>query len=153
MQQLAHQGFDRRDHSHCTVRNETRFQFLIDSAPLRCRRGHGTMAAMAQRSKVGVFLVVVAIASIAVLSIILRHQLRCAGFPGPGITAADLPKTPDSENDLRIVAWNVRNFPLDERPQDPDLAYSRRTNICDFETAFGYLGHQELQFRFYFGLD
>ena len=30
-------------------------------------------------------------------------------------------------------------FPLDERPQEDDLGYSRRTNICDFETAFGGL--------------
>ncbi len=112
------------------------FNFYLAPLALRCWSVHGTMARMANRSKFTVFLVVCAITCIAVMSIVLRHQLRCAGFPGPGVTAADLPSTPDSESDLRIVAWNVRNFPLDERPQDADLAYSRRTNICDFEEVF-----------------
>ncbi len=52
-------------------------------------------------------------------------------FAGPGVTAADLPPSPPAPGNLRIVAWNVRNFPRDERPQYPDLGYSRRTNERD----------------------
>ena len=94
---------------------------------------------MAHRSKVLVISVVIAILAIATVSIVLRDQLRCAGFAGPGVVPAELPAGPPAEEDLRVVAWNVRNFPLDERPQDPDLGYSRRTNICDLETVLGGL--------------
>jgi endonuclease/exonuclease/phosphatase family metal-dependent hydrolase len=50
------------------------------------------------------------------------------------VTAGELPPSapPDA---LRIGTWNLRNFPLDERPQQRDLGYSRRTNICDLETV------------------
>jgi len=65
--------------------------------------------------------------------------MRCAGFPGPGVVSDELPVGPPAEGILRIASWNVRNFPLDERPEDDDLGYSRRTNICDFETALGGL--------------
>jgi endonuclease/exonuclease/phosphatase family metal-dependent hydrolase len=82
---------------------------------------------------------VVAILVIAVAALVLRDRMRCAGFPGPSVEAKELPGEPVREGSLRIASWNVRNFPLDERPQADDLGYSRRTNICDFETAFGGL--------------
>jgi hypothetical protein len=94
---------------------------------------------MQNGSKFFVFAVVIAILVIAVAALVLRDQLRCAGFPGPAVESGELPGTPSGEGSLRIALWNVRNFPLDERPQEDDLGYSRRTNICDFETAFGGL--------------
>jgi endonuclease/exonuclease/phosphatase family metal-dependent hydrolase len=97
------------------------------------------LPAMAHRSKILVVSVVLAILLIATVSLLLRDRLRCAGFAGPGVEAAELPAGPPAEGNLRIVSWNARNFPLDERPQDPDLGYSRRTNICDLETVLGGL--------------
>jgi len=97
------------------------------------------LTAMAQRSKITVVFVVIAILFIAFTSLLLRDRLRCAGFAGPPVVAAELPAAPPAGGNLRIVSWNVRNFPLDERPQDPDLAYSRRTNICDLESVLGGL--------------
>ena len=94
---------------------------------------------MAHRSKVFVISVVIAILAIATVSIVLRDQLRCAGFDGPGVVPAELPAGPPVEESIRLVAWNVRNFPLDERPQEPGLPYVGRTNICDLETALGGL--------------
>jgi endonuclease/exonuclease/phosphatase family metal-dependent hydrolase len=86
-----------------------------------------------------VVVVVIAILLIAVIALVLRDQLRCAGFPGPAVSSTELPTGKPMDGSLRIVSWNVRNFPLDERPQDRDLGYSRRTNICDFEIALGGL--------------
>ena len=94
---------------------------------------------MPNHAKSFVVAVVIAILGIAIAALVLRDQLRCAGFPGPSVTSVELPGGPPGEGSLRIASWNVRNFPLDERPQEDDLGYSRRTNICDFETAFGGL--------------
>jgi endonuclease/exonuclease/phosphatase family metal-dependent hydrolase len=94
---------------------------------------------MADRSKLVVVGAVIAIIAIVVASLLLRERMRCAGFAGPPVSVDELPGGPPAEGSLRIVSWNVRNFPLDERPQDLDLGYSRRTNICDFETAIGGL--------------
>lgn len=94
---------------------------------------------MVSRSQSLVIAVVVAILLIAAFAIVLRGQLQCAGFPGPTVSADELPGRPTADGALRIASWNLRNFPLDERPQDLDLGYSRRTNICDFEAAFGGL--------------
>jgi endonuclease/exonuclease/phosphatase family metal-dependent hydrolase len=94
---------------------------------------------MANRSRSFVVGVVIAILLIAVAAVVLRDQMRCAGFPGPAVSSGELPVGKASVGSLRIASWNVRNFPLDERPQDHDLGYSRRTNICDFETALGGL--------------
>ena len=94
---------------------------------------------MKQGSKSFVIAVVIAILGIAITALILRDQLRCAGFPGPSVASEELPGGSPDKGSLRIASWNVRNFPLDERPQEDDLGYSRRTNICDFETAFGGL--------------
>ena len=74
----------------------------------------------------------------ALLALVLRGRLRCGGFAGPGVALEELPPAALDDN-VRIVSWNVRNFPLDERPQDPDLGFSRRTNICDLETVLGHL--------------
>jgi len=94
---------------------------------------------MVTKSKLLVVLVVVAIAGVAAASLFLRGYLRCAGFAGPGVTVEELPPPVAGGTDLRLVTWNMRNFPLDERPQADDLGYSRRTNICDFEKALGGL--------------
>ena len=94
---------------------------------------------MQKGSKSFVIAVVIAILGIAIAAVVLRDQLRCAGFPGPSVATDELPGGPPGEGSLRIASWNVRNFPLDERPQEDDLGYSRRTNICDFESAFGGL--------------
>lgn len=89
---------------------------------------------MKNKGRIIVVLMVVVMAIIVVSSLVLRKSLRCAGFPGPGVTAAELPPAA-SPQAVRVGLWNVRNFPMDERPQDPDLGYSRTTNICDLEDA------------------
>ena len=65
------------------------------------------------------------------------------GLPDPNAPlfqeTCELPAAPPGDGNLRIVSWNVRNFPLDERPQNPDLGYFRRTNICDLEKVLGGL--------------
>jgi hypothetical protein len=95
---------------------------------------------MDNRSKLFVVAVVVAIGAIAFAALMLRSRMRCAGFAGPSVAVDELPAEHSADGSLRIASWNLRNFPLDERPQDRDLGYSRRTNICDFEIAFGGLG-------------
>ena len=97
-----------------------------------------TMAGMAGRFNFLVVGLVVAVLVTASALLLLRDRLRCAGFDGPGVTLSELPPAA-GEGMLRIVSWNVRNFPLDERPQDPDLGYSRRTNICDLEAVLAGL--------------
>lgn len=94
---------------------------------------------MARGSKVVVVAAVMAMLAIAVVAVVLRLELRCAGFAGASVSSDELPGGPPPKSSLRIASWNVRNFPLDERPQDRDLGYSRRTNICDFETVLGGL--------------
>jgi endonuclease/exonuclease/phosphatase family metal-dependent hydrolase len=106
---------------------------------LRRRRGQATLPPMQKGSRLFVIAVVVVIILVATAALILRDQLRCAGFPGPAVSADELPAEQPADGSVRIASWNLRNFPLDERPQDRDLGYSRRTNICDFETAFGGL--------------
>jgi endonuclease/exonuclease/phosphatase family metal-dependent hydrolase len=98
-----------------------------------------TLPTMANRSKTFVVVVIIAILLIAVAAVVLRDQLRCAGFPGATVSSGDLPAGKAADGGFRIASWNVRNFPLDERPQDDGLGYSRRTNICDFEIALGGL--------------
>jgi len=95
---------------------------------------------MVDRSKLVVVSFVVGIVVVASVSLVMRDRLRCAGFPGPGVSAEELPPAPPAAGNLRIAQWNLRNFPLDERPQTDDLGYSRRTNICDLETVLGGLG-------------
>jgi endonuclease/exonuclease/phosphatase family metal-dependent hydrolase len=94
---------------------------------------------MQKGAKTFVIAVVIVILLIAVAALVLRDQLRCAGFPGPAVSSDELPASVAADGSLRIASWNIRNFPLDERPQDRDLGYSRRTNICDFEIALGGL--------------
>ncbi len=89
---------------------------------------------MAKSSRGLVVGIVVVIAAVAVLQLVLRDRMRCAGFAGPGVTAEELPP-PADPGELRIAQLNVRNFPLDERPQTADLPYVRRTNICDLEAV------------------
>ncbi|MCU0304546.1 MAG: hypothetical protein MUC56_10865 [Thermoanaerobaculales bacterium] len=97
------------------------------------------------RSKLLVALVVVLTIGIAAAAVVLRGGLRCAGFAGPGITPAELPPPPGSGR-LRVASFNLRNFPLDERPEAPGSGFSRRTNICDLETALAGLGAQVMGF-------
>jgi endonuclease/exonuclease/phosphatase family metal-dependent hydrolase len=94
---------------------------------------------VAKRSKLLAVLIAVLIVVVAVAAVILRGRMRCAGFPGPGVSAEELPATPARGGNLRVAVWNIRNFPIDERPQYPDLGFSRRTNICDLETVIAGL--------------
>jgi len=87
----------------------------------------------------------VVILAVVVAGVLLRRDLRCAGFEGPGVTARELPPA-SSPDQLRVATWNLRNFPLDERPQHPDLGYSRRTNICDLEATLAGLDADVLGF-------
>lgn len=98
----------------------------------------GTLPTMGRRSKLCTLSIGVAIAAVVVLALVLRKDLRCAGFAGPGVVTDELPP-PAAAGRLRVATWNLRNFPLDERPQYPDLGYSRRTNICDLEAAIAGL--------------
>jgi endonuclease/exonuclease/phosphatase family metal-dependent hydrolase len=110
----------------------------FDLASLRCGFVCVTMTDMAGKSHYFVVALVLAILVVASASLLLRDRLRCSGFAGPEVTAAELPPAA-ADGTLRIVSWNVRNFPLDERPQAADLGYSRRTNICDLQTVLAGL--------------
>ncbi len=90
----------------------------------------------------------VVVAVIAAVSVIVRRnrQPEPVEFPGPGVTAEELPP-PVSPTAVRIALWNVRNFPLDSRPQDPDLGFSRRTNFADLEDALRGLDADVLGFE------
>jgi hypothetical protein len=100
--------------------------------------GRATLRAMARNTRTLVVGVVVAIVVVAAAAMWLRSSLRCAGFAGGPVSLEELPPEPRPGN-LRVATWNLRNFPLDERPQEPDLPYMRRTNICDLEAALGGL--------------
>ncbi len=99
-----------------------------------------------KRSKLFVAIVVVVIVGVVALALYLRVTLRCAGFAGPGVTAADLPPGLPDAGDVRFAHFNLRNFPLDERPPSTDLGFSRRTNICDVEDVLAGLGAQVMGF-------
>lgn len=88
----------------------------------------------------------VIIVGISAIAVGLRYRLRCAGFAGPGVTAAELPSGPPAEGAFRVAHFNLRNFPLDERPSDGDSGYERRTNICDLEDALAGLDAQIMGF-------
>ncbi len=93
-----------------------------------------------RRSRISAVLLLLLAA--VVLGLWLRHRLvrpAPGPFAGPGVTAEDLPGAPPRAGNLRIVTWNVRNFPRDERPQHPDLGYSRRTNERDLEAVLAGL--------------
>jgi endonuclease/exonuclease/phosphatase family metal-dependent hydrolase len=97
------------------------------------------MPSMSIRSRALVGGIVVSILVIVAVSLVLRDRMRCAGFPGRGVLPSEVPETPPADGNLRFVSWNIRNFPLDERPEDPELGYSRRTNICDLEEVLAAL--------------
>jgi len=92
-----------------------------------------------RQSKILVVAAVLVIVGIVVYALHLRQRMRCAGFSGPEVTAAELPVEPPDAGLVRIAHFNLRNFPLDERPPSDDLGYSRRTNICDLETVLSGL--------------
>ncbi len=94
-------------------------------------------SAMKRRSWI-VLVVVIVIVAVAALIVWQRMQGPCSGFAGPSVTKAELPPPPRA-GDLRISAWNIRNFPRDDRPQYPDLGYLRRTNFCDLEKVLAGL--------------
>lgn len=100
---------------------------------------------MARRSKLVAVAVGVAILAVAAAAVQLRRGLRCAGFAGPGVTSAELPP-PCPPGRLRLATWNLRNFPLDERAEDPELGFARQTNICDLEDALAGLDADILGF-------
>ncbi len=93
---------------------------------------------MVRSSRRLVLILLAVILVVAALAVWRRLALRCAGFPGPSVTAADLPP-PARPGNLRIAAWNIRNFPYDDRPQYPDLGFSRRTNVCDLKRVLAGL--------------
>jgi endonuclease/exonuclease/phosphatase family metal-dependent hydrolase len=113
---------------------------LLDRNTRRLPAGRrsATLPGMARRSKLAAVAVGVAIVVVAAAAVQLRQGLRCAGFAGPGVTSAELPGRAPAGH-LRIATWNLRNFPLDERPQDPELGFARQTNICDLEDALAGL--------------
>lgn len=101
---------------------------------------------MRNKGRIGIVLMVLVIAFVAVAALMIRSNLRCAGFPGPGVTSEELPP-PAPSNGVRVALWNIRNFPLDSRPQYPDLSYSRRTNICDLQDALSGLDSDVIGFE------
>lgn len=101
---------------------------------------------MKNKGRIVVVLIVMVIALVAVSALMLRSNLRCAGFPGAGVTDEELPP-PTASNSVRVALWNIRNFPLDSRPQYPDLSYSRRTNICDLQDALSGLDADVIGFE------
>ncbi len=112
-------------------------EFPTPSLPIA--RTCETLRFVAGRSKVLVLSIAVLILVITGTAVHLRSRLRCAGFSGPGVSEGELPGDAPAEGCLRIATWNLRNFPLDERPQEEDLGYMRRTNICDLETILAGL--------------
>jgi hypothetical protein len=99
-----------------------------------------------RRSKLFVVIVVVVIVGVAVLAFRLRERMRCVGFAGPGVTAAELPPGPPGAGQVRFAHFNLRNFPLDDRQQATDPGFSPRTNICDMEDALAGLQSQVMGF-------
>jgi len=95
--------------------------------------GWATLPGMT-RSQVVVALIVLIILGLVIAGIMIRSDLRCSGFSGPGVSADELPPPPPS-GAARVATWNIRNFPLDERPQERGLPFFRRTNICDLHDA------------------
>lgn len=92
-----------------------------------------TLRAMGrQRSRALVIGLSVAILAIAATAVIVRSDLRCAGFAGPGVTADELPSTCRRDK-LRVATWNLRDFPFDERAGDRSIGFVQQTNICDLE--------------------
>jgi len=89
-------------------------------------------------SRVLVVAFALAAVAAAVAGLLLRDRMRCAGFAGPGVTREELPR-PAPADRLRLATWNIRNFPLDERPPDPELGFVNRTNVCDLQDAIGGL--------------
>jgi len=89
---------------------------------------------MKNKGRIVVVLVVMVVAILVVSALAFRGRLRRVDGSYSGVSAEDLPPRATPEN-VRVALWNVRNFPLDRRPQDPDLGYSRRTNIADLEDA------------------
>jgi len=99
-----------------------------------------------KRSKLFVVVVVVGIIGVVAFALNLRERMRCAGFAGPGVTADELPSGPPGAGEVRISTFNLRNYPLDERPQSAELGFSRQTNICDMEEVLAGLGAQVMGF-------
>jgi hypothetical protein len=88
-----------------------------------------------------VVVTVTAIVGLATAAVVLRDQMRCAGFEGPGIDAAELPPPVRSEGALRVASWNLRRFPIDEQADDAATGgvFEPRTNICDLEDVLAGL--------------
>lgn len=103
------------------------------------RRRSARDTADMSRSKVFVVAVVVVIVGVALLAVNLRDRMRCVGFAGPGVTADELPPTFSNPGGFRVAHFNLRNFPLDERPEIEGLGYRRRTNICDMQDVLAGL--------------
>lgn len=92
---------------------------------------------MAAGSKALVGGVVIAALGVAVAAVMLRSEMRCAGFAGPGVSATELPSRSGEGAGIRAVYWNLRRFPIDEQAagelSDGSAVFEPRTNICDLE--------------------
>ena len=62
---------------------------------------------------------------------------------GELLAPGSLPTGPAAADELRIMAWNIRNFPEDDRPQTPELDFSRKTNFSDLDAVLKAL-HADL---------
>lgn len=89
-------------------------------------------------SRVLVVTFALAVVAAAVAGLVLRDRMRCAGFAGPGVSRDELPP-PAAAGSLRFATWNIRNFPLDERPPVLEMGFFNRTNVCDLEDAIAGL--------------
>ncbi len=83
--------------------------------------------------------IVVTVLVVAAVGLSLRKRLRCVGFAGHPVSLSELPQPVTTTGNLRLAAWNIRNFPFDERAQEPDAGFANQTNICDLEDALGGL--------------
>jgi len=58
--------------------------------------------------------------------------------PDPSERNFILPSEPDAGR-IRVMSWNIRNFPSDSRPQKPDLGFSRQTNLEALQRLLGQI--------------
>ncbi len=89
---------------------------------------------------------VIFIVLVIILAVFLFLPEQKAGHsPSNGelLTPSSLPEGPTTEGELRIMTWNIRNFPEDDRPQTADLGFSRKTDFQDLEAVLSAL-HADL---------
>lgn len=90
---------------------------------------------------VAVLIIVIGLALVLLRS--KKSQVPPSAPGGQLLAPGSLPAAPAGPQDLRIMTWNIRNFPKDDRPQTPDLDFSRKTNISDLRAVISSL-HADL---------